>query len=167
MAAAHPAVAVLRPVGHEKQYARTGDAVGQQVEGRLRLLVQPVQILHHERQRLPLALADAQGLDGFERGAPTLHGGRCLPAAVLGGRHVQQCEQRRPVLGHLPDERLEHGLRLALELLRRVLIRGVDPRAEQLDDGSVGTAPTTGDGPGRQDRPGRRQLGTQELVQQP
>jgi hypothetical protein len=59
-------VLVLGAVVDEQEHAGGGQAVDQAVEDRLRLGVDPVQVLEDQEQRLHLALAQQLALDGLE-----------------------------------------------------------------------------------------------------
>ena len=58
---------ILRPVVDQEQKPRRRHAVDQTVQERLRFGVDPVQVLEDHQQRLHLALAQQQALDGVER----------------------------------------------------------------------------------------------------
>ena len=92
-------------------------ALDQGVQQRLGLGVDPVEILEHQQQRLPLALAEQQLLDRVEGGAAAL--GRValrpggLGRAGLGiDRHVEQRQQRRQRRRQGRVERHEAGRHL-------------------------------------------------------
>src|ERR1700691_4373027 len=67
MAFIRPLVPILRPVVDQQQDASTGDAVRQHVEQRLRLRVDPVQVLEDHDDRLLEAFAQDYTLDRVER----------------------------------------------------------------------------------------------------
>ena len=66
-----------------------GRLLDQAVEDRLGLGVDPVQVLEDQEQRLHLALAQQQALDGLEGALAALRGIEVLPVPVL-DRHVQE-----------------------------------------------------------------------------
>ncbi len=66
-----PLVAILRTIVHQHQHARIGDAVREQIEQRLRLAVDPMQVLEDDNRRLIQAFAQDDALDCVE-GAPAL-----------------------------------------------------------------------------------------------
>ena len=71
-----------------------GRLVHQAIEQRLRLGVDPVQVLEHQQQRLLLALPQQQALAGVERALAPLGRVERLPGRVL-HRHVEQRQQGR------------------------------------------------------------------------
>ena len=107
VASARPFMAVLRTIVHEQQHARTGDAVGEQVEQRLGLGVDPMQVLEDHHQRVLERLAQDDPLDRFERApAPDLrvHLGQRI-GAFLYSEQSQQVRQR------IAERRVECGKR--------------------------------------------------------
>ena len=91
---AAPTVPVLRAVIHQKQQPRRRHTFHQQVQQRLCLRVDPVQILDHEQHRLYLALAQHEPLQRLVRLAPTLCGIEPHPLGIL-DRHVEEREKHR------------------------------------------------------------------------
>ena len=91
---AAPGVLVLGAVVDEEQQPRRRQAVDQAVEQRLGLGVDPVEVLEDHEQRLDLALAQQQALDGVERPLAALGRVEGLPRGVLDG-HVEQRQERR------------------------------------------------------------------------
>ena len=78
---APPAMLVLRPVVDQEEQPRGRQALDQAVQERLRLGVDPVQILEDHEQRLHLALAEQQALDGVEGPLAALRRIEGLPLA--------------------------------------------------------------------------------------
>jgi hypothetical protein len=104
-------VLVLGTIVHQQQQPRRAQAVDQTVEQGLGLAVDPVEVLEHHEQRLRLALAQQQTLDGLERAPTALGWIEGLPAPVL-DRHVEEREERgqqrlqRPVEAQHPPQHL-------------------------------------------------------------
>src|SRR4029077_929105 len=67
---AAPGMRILGPMADEQQETRTGEALDQALEERLRLAVDPLQIFEHQRQRLRLALTQQETLDGLQGPPP-------------------------------------------------------------------------------------------------
>ena len=91
---AAPGVLVLGTVIHEQQHARRPEALDQAVEQRLRLTVDPVEILEDQEERLFLRFPEQQPLHGVERALASLARVERLPRGVVHG-HVEQGHQRR------------------------------------------------------------------------
>ena len=68
---------------------------------RLRLGVDPVQVLEDQQQRLHLALAQQQALDGVERPLAALGRVERVPGRVV-HRHVEQREEARAASARAP-----------------------------------------------------------------
>ena len=71
---AAPAVLILGPVVDQQQEPGRGQALHQAVEQGLRLGINPVQVFKHQQQRLHLAFAQQQALEGVERALAALRG---------------------------------------------------------------------------------------------
>ena len=85
---------VLRPIVHQEQQAGGRQALDQTIEQGLCLRINPVQILEDQQERLLLALAQEQPLEGVERALAPLWWIKREERAVL--RHgVQHDVQRR------------------------------------------------------------------------
>ena len=110
---AAPAVLVLRPVVDEQQEAGRGQALDQAVEQRLRLAVDPVQVLEDDEERLHLALAEEEPLDGVEGALPALRRIERLPVR----RRRRATSSRASRAGRSGFERLVQGEELARHLL--------------------------------------------------
>jgi hypothetical protein len=65
-------VLVLRPIVDQQQESGGGQALDEAVEQRLRLAVDPVQVLKYEEQRLHLAFAQQYALQRVEGALATL-----------------------------------------------------------------------------------------------
>jgi hypothetical protein len=91
---AAPGVLVLGTVIHEQQHARPPEALDQAVEQRLRLTVDPVEILEDQEERLFLCFPEQEPLHGVERALASLARVERLPRGVVHG-HVEQGHQRR------------------------------------------------------------------------
>jgi hypothetical protein len=89
-----PAVPVLRPVVDEEQEPGRRQALDQPVEPRLRLGVDPVEILEHDQERLDLALPQEEPPEGLDGALPTRGRVQDLPPAIL-HRHIEQREEGR------------------------------------------------------------------------
>ena len=83
----------------EEQQLRGRKTVDETIEQRLRLGVDPVQILEDEQQGLGLTLTEEQALDGIERASPSLRRIERLPLRLV-HRHVQEREDGRQ---HRPE----------------------------------------------------------------
>ena len=91
---------ILRPVVHQQQQTCRGDAVDQDVEKRLGLGVEPVQVLTDEEQRLVETFAQQQALEGvIGASAPHLR-----VHLQEGGSRLGNPQQRKEATaGCLPD----------------------------------------------------------------
>ena len=76
---AAPAVLVLGAVVDQQQQPGGGQALDQAVEQRLGLGIDPVQVLEDEEQRLHLAFAQQQALEGLQGALAALRGIEGLP----------------------------------------------------------------------------------------
>ena len=114
-----PRVPVLGPVVDEQQDARGGQALDQAVQERLRLGIDPVQVLEDEEERLRLALADEQELDAVEDALEPVGRVERLPLRVGAGK-VEQRPERGEDRGERRVERVEGVGDLLLDPRRRV-----------------------------------------------
>ena len=80
-----PGVPVLRAVVDEQQHARGRQALHERVHQRLRLRVDPVQVLEGHHERLVLAFAQEQSLHAVEDLLATLRRIEALPLRIIGG----------------------------------------------------------------------------------
>ena len=85
---------VFRPVVDEQQEAGRGQAVDETVEQCLRLGIDPMQILAHQQQRLHLAVAQQEALEGVEQTLAPLRGIEVAKRAVI-WKGVQEPEKGR------------------------------------------------------------------------
>ena len=108
---AAPAVLVLRAVVDQQQEVRRRQALDEAVEQRLRLTVNPVQILKHQEQRLHLAFTQQHAPQGLEGALAALRRVQVHKGAVV-WQDIQQRQQGRE--GVL--ERLVQGEDLARDL---------------------------------------------------
>ena len=85
---------ILGTVVHEEEHPRRRNAIDQTVQHRLRLAIDPVQILDEQTQRLRDARVQEHLPEGFVRPLPTQ---RRIDRAerVVGRQHAQHVEQRR------------------------------------------------------------------------
>ncbi len=138
-------MSILGPIAAEQQQTDPGEALGQAPEYRLRLAVDPLQILEHERHRLHLALTQQEALDGLQGTLPPPGRVERLPRPVVHGQ-VEQGQERRQ--GDL--ERRVQGEELAGDLLAdgALVIAVADPAVglEQVDHGEIGRGLAVGDG---------------------
>ena len=93
VALASPPVAIFRPVVDEQRDPGRRQALNKGVEERLRLGIDPVQVLEHEEQRLDLALAMEETLDGLQRSLAAFGGAQRAPLPVVCS--VKEPEERR------------------------------------------------------------------------
>ena len=116
---------VLRAVVDQEQQPGRGQALNQAVQQRLGLGINPVQVLEDQAQRLDLAFAQQQMLDGLEGAPAALRGIEGLPLRIL-DRHLQQCQQGRQRRLQGPVERQQ----LARDLLTPAagVVLGFDPK---------------------------------------
>ena len=91
-----PGVAVFLAVVDQQQRPRSGQTVHQAVQERLRLAVDPVQILEHQHQRLHLGFAQGQPFARIQGALPLLHRIEGRPSLVVDG-NIQRREQRHEV----------------------------------------------------------------------
>ena len=131
---AAPRVLILRPVVHEEQEPRRRQALGERVEQRLGLGVDPVEVLEDHQQRLDLTLAYQQLLQRLERSLATLSGIQPVPGGVS-GRDIEERQERRQAgfLGtvqrqELPRHLLAHRPGTVPILDREVTLEEVDHR---------------------------------------
>ena len=160
-----PAVLVLGAVVDEQEQAGGGQALDQAVEDRLGLGVDPVQVLEDQQQRLHLALAQQQALDGLEGALAALRGIEVLPVPVL-DRHVQEREEGRQ---GRPEGRIQ-GEELAGELLADlapvVAVVDLEVGLEEVAHGEVGSGLAVGDRAAFEQEPAVGVMGADELVDQ-
>ena len=91
---AGPAVLILGTVAHEQEEAGGRKALDEPVQDRLRLAVDPVEILEDRDDRLNLALAEKEALDCVERLLAPLRRVQARPRLVLDW-NIEKREERR------------------------------------------------------------------------
>ena len=69
-----PAMTVLGPVVDQEEDPGRGQTLDQAVEQGLRLGIDPVQVLEDQKERLRVALAEQEALDGLQCALPALRG---------------------------------------------------------------------------------------------
>ena len=136
MSPASPVVLVLGAIVHQQQHAGVGDRVGQQVEKRLRLGIDPVEVFKGHYQWMIQTLAEHQSFDCVQR-APLaqlrIHCGQRIIA-------VDDSEQRVQIRERVTQGAVEnHGLaRYFLAALARVVFsRDLKISVQQVDYGEV------------------------------
>ena len=146
---AAPAVAVFRPVVRQQEQPRCRQALDQQVEPRLRVPIDPMQILDHQQHRCtgsphqqPLQRLQVCRLRCADRASPT----RGLDPTSSSDRNtgtplqraIQRQELARHLLTHLP-----------------AIVAGLNPEvaAQELDDGEVRRGLAVGHGGGFEHQP--------------
>ena len=162
---AAPAVLILRAVVDQQQQAGRGQTVDEQVEEGLRFRVDPVQVFKDQQQRLRLALAQQQALEGLEGALAALRRIEFQERAV-GRQHVQQRQQcRQRVLEgvvqrqHLPGQLGAQGAHV-------IAILNVGIVLEQLDHWEVGGGLAVGHRGTLQHQPPLRVMGMENLIDQ-
>ena len=80
---------VLGPIGDEEQQTRRGKPVDQAIEPRLRLRIDPVQVLEDQQHRLAAALAEDEARESLERVLATLAGLELRPPRAP-DRHAEK-----------------------------------------------------------------------------
>ena len=83
---------VLGPIGCEQQYACRAQALDEAVEQRLRLAVDPVQVLEDQKKWLLTCFPQQQVPYGIQHASPTLSRVERLPCGIV-HRHVEQRQQ--------------------------------------------------------------------------
>ena len=160
-----PGVPVARPVVDEQEHAGRGQARHQRVEEGLRLGVDPVQVLERHEERLDLALAEQEALDGFQRALAALARLQDDPLRVV-HRHVEERQEG----GEARLERLVEAEHLAGDLLRdlprMVAILDLEVGPEQVDQGQVGRGPPVRDRPALQHEPAAADVRVRDLPEQ-
>ena len=159
-------VFVLGPIVHEQQKTGRAQAFHEPVEQGLRLAIDPVQVLKDRQQRLHLALAQQQTLDGIERVLAALGGVQRLPCGVL-DRYVEQREEWR-------QQRLERAVQakhapehLVAHLAMVVTVADLEVALQQIDDWQVAAGLAIGNGRRVQHEPTLHPVRVGELVHQP
>ena len=161
-----PAVPVLRAVVDEEQEPGRRQALDQPVEHRLRLGVDPVEVLEHDQERLDLALPQEEPPQGVDGPLPPRGRVQRLPPAVL-HRHVEQREER----GQRRLERAVEREELAGDLLPDgaglVAVGDLEVALEEVDHREVGRGLAVRDGAGLEDQPAVGPVGVGDLPDEP
>ena len=123
---AAPAVLVLGAIAHQQEEPRRWQAVDQEVQKRLGLGVDPVQVLHDQEERLDLAFPAPEVLEGVQGPLAALVRIKGRPQRILdrdfqeradgGQRGLQGWIQRQEPAGDL----LTHGLDVIVALNLKV-----------------------------------------------
>src|SRR5215813_2432639 len=130
-------MAVLGSVVDQEEQTGRGQAVDEAVEQGLGLGVDPVQVLEHHDERLDLALAQEQALDGIERLLPSLQWVEPVPGWLLHG-DVEQRQQGRYAGRERRSERKHLPRDLLANLARFVAALDLEVAAKQRDDRQIG-----------------------------
>ena len=155
VALAPPPVAIFGPVVDEQDDAGCRQALNKTVQERLSLGVDPVQILEHQEQRLDLALAEQQALDGVEGSLAAVGGAQLAPLrrVVCDVEEPEERWKERP-------QRLVQGQELSRNLLadrpRSITLVDLEVRPQQLNDRKIGRRLAVRDGEAFEDGPARR-----------
>ncbi len=160
---APPAMLVLGPVVDEQEDPGRGQTLDQAVEQRLRLGIDPVQVLEDEEERLPLALPEQEVLDGLEGALPALGGIERLPVGVLDG-DIEEREQGGQDRLEGAIEREELAGHLLADLAGGLAIVHLEVGLEEVDDRQVAGRLAVGHGARFQDEPVLGAVGVGELV---
>jgi hypothetical protein len=158
-------VLVFRPVVDEQQEPDGRQTLDQAVEEHLGLVVDPVEALEHDQQRLNLALAQQEPLDPVEGLLAPLGRVEPLPRGVVDG-HVEQPEERREcgLQGPVQGEELAGDL---LADLAGVIARlELEVAPEQVEDREEGRHLAVGDGIRLDEKPAVEAVGVGELPEQ-
>ena len=133
----HPRGPIARPEGHEQQERHAGQPLHQLRQIGLGGGIDPVQVLHHHQERLPLALLAQQ----------LVQGGKGLGADLLGAApdeqcravgHAEQVQQERRRLGGCHAHRLEMLLHVGGDRRRAVRLGAATGVPQEVLDGSIG-----------------------------
>src|SRR5262249_25608574 len=144
-----PLMRILGPIVNQQQNLRGRNRVGQQIQQRLRLLVDPVQILEDHHQRLIHRLAQQNAFDRVQCAPPfdlPIH----LRQRVVALDYAQQAEQvgQSVLQPPIEDGNLARDLLPPLTLV--VLRYDLEVVLEQIDDRQVGRRSAVGDRAGLQ-----------------
>ena len=157
---------VLGAIVDEQQHARCWQTLDEAVEQRLRLAVDPVQVLEEQRDRLQPALAQHEPLDGVEDALPTLGGAQRIPLAIARRRPEQREQGRQRVAQRLVQREQLAGDLLANDA-RLVALLDLEIHPQQVDHRQVRRRLAVGDGRRLEDQPAVGEVRAAELPVQP
>jgi hypothetical protein len=129
-------VCVFRAIVHQQDDARAREALHQTVEERLRLAIDPVQVLEDQEQRLHLALA-CGGRQGFECPLSALRWIQGSPAKLVHGNIEEGKESGQCGCEHLIEREQLTGDLLS-NLPEVVAIVDLEIRPQQTDYRQIG-----------------------------
>src|SRR5713226_8510438 len=155
-----------QPVIHEHQDLRRRKALDDSVEQRLRLPVDPVEVLEYHDQRLDLRFAQKKSFEAVERALPSLRRIESHPFFVV-DRNIEECQERwqRRLERAVEREQLAgHPLADPSLVVRRF---DLEVRSQQLDHRQVARRLAVGDGPGLDDQTALGAVRVRELPEQP
>ena len=159
---AAPAVLVLGAIVDEQQHARRRQTLDEAVEERLRLAVDPVQVLEEEGDRLHPTLAQHEPLDGVEDALPALGGAQRVPLAIARRRPEQREQGRQRVAQRLVQREQLAGDLLAYDA-RLVALLDLEIHPQQVDHGQIRRRLAVGDGRRLEDEPAVGEVRAAEL----
>ena len=134
-----PAMRVFGPIVHQHEQFRVGGRVREQVEQRLALVVEPMQVLDHQNERAPLKLLEEQAHDGIERaGLAELRVHARQPLLVVGD--FEQCVEIGEAALQVRIETRDEARDLLAARDCAVFRRDVEIGVQQLDDRHIGRA---------------------------
>ena len=151
-----PGVLVLGAIVDQQAEPRGREGLDEAVEERLRLGIDPLEVLEHEKQGLDLGFTEHEPPDRLEGALPPLRRIEGLPRLVVHG-HVEQGEERGKARLQRRIEREEPPRHLFANHERIVAILDPEVRLEEFDDGPVRGRLAVGDRSARAGRasPGR------------
>ena len=158
-------MSILRAVGGEEEEAGGGEALDERIEHRLRLSIDPVEVLDDEQQGLPLALPQQQALHGVQGALAALGGLDRLPLRII-DRYIQEPEERWRGGGEGVIKAAEFGSYLLTHRRQRLAILKAEVAFEQVDDWEIGGGLAVGRPLCLQDQPRRREGTMDELIAQ-
>ena len=133
---AAPAVLILGAIVDQKAEPGRRETLDEAVKERLRLGIDPVEILHHEQYGLDPRLVEPESLDRIQRPLPPPLRVQFPPGIVV-HRHVEQCEERGEARLQGAIERQDSGRHLVANLPRVVAVLDVEIGLEQVDHGQI------------------------------
>src|SRR5262245_15689195 len=165
IAAAAPAVLVLRAIVDDEKDPRRGEALDQRVQDRLRLGVDPVQVLEDQQQGLDPALAHDQPPNRVQSAMPPF--GRIQPEKRACVRKCpQQREHRRSRLFEESVEAKHPGRDFVVYRAPVIAILDREELLEQISYGTIGCRSPVRHGPAFEHKPSRQYIRPGELPNQ-